>query len=144
MLTITALKPGEIFVFGSNTQGRHGKGAALWAYQHAGAIYGWPRGPQGRSYAICTKDLTKRIHPSVSQSDIEWQIHLLYGWARMDNHLHQRFLVAYTTQPNLNGYTPQQMADMFCSQPIPDNMVFEEQFSKLIQNKLPAHQKHTS
>jgi hypothetical protein len=29
-----------IFVFGSNLTGRHGKGAALYARQHYGAIYG--------------------------------------------------------------------------------------------------------
>jgi hypothetical protein len=27
-----------VFVFGSNLAGRHGKGAALWARQHRGAI----------------------------------------------------------------------------------------------------------
>lgn len=129
---IIRLKPGEIFVFGSNTQGRHGKGAALWALRHAGAIYGQARGPQGNSYAICTKDLTKRVHPSVPQSDIEQQIHLLYDWARMDNQAHSLFLVAYSTAPNLNGYTPQQMADMFSHQPIPENIAFEQQFSKLL------------
>lgn len=29
-----------VFVFGSNLAGRHGKGAALWARLHRGAIYG--------------------------------------------------------------------------------------------------------
>ena len=45
-----------IFVFGSNLAGRHGKGAALFAKQHHGAIQGIGRGPQGDSYAIPTKD----------------------------------------------------------------------------------------
>lgn len=45
----------EIFVFGSNLAGRHGKGAALHARQHHGAIYGQGEGLQGRSYAIPTK-----------------------------------------------------------------------------------------
>lgn len=30
----------RIFVFGSNLAGRHGAGAALYARQHHGAIYG--------------------------------------------------------------------------------------------------------
>lgn len=47
----------EIFVFGSNLAGRHGKGAALYARQHHGAIYGCGIGRQGDSYAIPTKDL---------------------------------------------------------------------------------------
>lgn len=46
-----------IFVFGSNTEGRHGKGAALTALKQHGAIYGKAEGPQGRSYAIITKEL---------------------------------------------------------------------------------------
>ena len=36
-----------VFVFGSNLAGRHGKGAALHARQHHGAIYGRGCGPQG-------------------------------------------------------------------------------------------------
>jgi hypothetical protein len=44
------------FVFGSNLAGRHGKGAALFAKEHCGAIYGHGLGLQGNSYAIPTKD----------------------------------------------------------------------------------------
>lgn len=45
----------DIFVFGSNLAGRHGKGAALFACQHHGAVYGQGEGLQGSSYAIPTK-----------------------------------------------------------------------------------------
>lgn len=55
-MLITELKPNQIFVFGSNLAGRHGKGAALYAKQHFGAIYGAGFGPQGQCYAIPTKD----------------------------------------------------------------------------------------
>lgn len=44
-----------VFVFGSNLQGRHGKGAALFAYHERGATYGQGEGRQGNSYAIPTK-----------------------------------------------------------------------------------------
>lgn len=54
---ITELKENEIFVFGSNPQGRHGKGAALIAKERFGAIYGQSEGLQGQSYAIITKEL---------------------------------------------------------------------------------------
>lgn len=50
--------PDNILVFGSNTEGRHGKGVALFARQFFGAIYGQPSGRQGNSYAIITKNLT--------------------------------------------------------------------------------------
>lgn len=48
-----------IFVFGSNTEGRHGKGAAETAKKEFGAIQGQAEGLQGKSYAIITKDLAK-------------------------------------------------------------------------------------
>jgi hypothetical protein len=36
---ISFLEKNQIFVFGSNTQGRHGAGAAKTAYSKFGAIY---------------------------------------------------------------------------------------------------------
>lgn len=133
---ITKLEPNQIFVFGSNTQGRHGKGAALWARQHAGAIYGQARGLQGQSYAIVTKDLTKQIHPSISPLDITDQIRKLYHDATCNNNY--EFLIAYKGDGvNLNSYTPRQLADMFYLAgeyfgKIPDNIIFEEQFWLLV------------
>lgn len=45
----------EIFVFGSNEAGIHGKGAAKTALTW-GAIWGQPEGLQGRTYGIPTKN----------------------------------------------------------------------------------------
>lgn len=53
----------EVFVFGSNLAGRHGKGAALEAKEKWGAIYGKGQGRQGNSYAIPTKDYNLRPLP---------------------------------------------------------------------------------
>lgn len=128
---INSLEPNQIFVFGSNTQGRHGKGAALIAKNKFGAEYGNPEGPQGQSYAIITKDLTKRTHPSRTPEQIKEQIHNLYEYARENPD--KEFLVAYSgTGQNLNAYSNQEMANMFSSEPIPDNIVFEQEFNKLI------------
>ena len=54
---ISALQDNEIFVFGSNLQGEHVGGAALFAYTQFGAIVGQGEGLQGHSYAIptCTR-----------------------------------------------------------------------------------------
>jgi hypothetical protein len=52
---ITKLEPNQIFVFGSNESGRHGAGAARQALTW-GAIWGQPRGLQGRTYGIPTKN----------------------------------------------------------------------------------------
>lgn len=52
---------GKIFVFGSNLAGRHGKGAALYAKRHYGAIQGKGYGQQGQSYAIPTKGFNLNV-----------------------------------------------------------------------------------
>lgn len=122
---------GQIYVFGSNTQGRHGKGSALIAVKYFGAKYGQAEGLQGRSYAIITKDLTKKIHPSRTKEQICQQIAKLYKFAK--NHYHLEFLIPYTASAvNLNNYSSQEMANMFSSMPIPPNIIFEESFSKLL------------
>lgn len=131
---ITHLKPNEIFVFGSNTQGRHGKGAALTALQKFGAIYGQAKGLQGQSYAIVTKDLTKSVHPSVSKDYIVNQIAELIRYAH--EHRDLTFYIAYSgTGVNLNGYSNSDMASMFKLFEIPSNVIFEEEFNKLIYPK---------
>ena len=131
---ISHLKPNEYFVFGSNTQGRHGLGAALTARTKFGAIYGQAKGFQGQSYAIVTKDLTKSKHPSIGMRYIINQIARLYAYAEDSPNL--KFYIAYSgTAKNLNGYSPQGMADMFSNleiEPIPSNIIFEEKFWELV------------
>ncbi len=67
-------KSESVFVFGSNTEGRHGKGAALHARRRYGAIYGQARGRQHNAYAIVTKEL-RSGHSRVQVSDIESEVH---------------------------------------------------------------------
>jgi len=52
---ITKLDTNEIFVFGSNLSGRHGKGAAKQALTW-GAKWGQATGLQGKTYGIPTKN----------------------------------------------------------------------------------------
>lgn len=51
---ITHLAPFDIFVFGSNADGHHAGGAARFALDHFGAVWGQGEGLQGQSYAIPT------------------------------------------------------------------------------------------
>lgn len=128
---ITELKDNEIFVFGSNTEGRHGAGAARLALMRFGAHYGNAMGLQGQSYAIITKNLTKEKHPSVSKGFIIEQISEFYTYANENED--KLFYIAYHgKKKNLNGYTPKEMAEMFSAFRIPDNVVFEENFSHLL------------
>lgn len=133
---ITSLPVNGIFTFGSNEQGRHGKGTALIAKDKFGANQGQARGLQGNSYAIVTKDLRKPTHPSKSMREIEQEIAQLYDFAI--KHPELEFFVAYTAGgDNLNGYSDVHMAHMFAvHDSIPTNMVFEAEFAKLIQQAM--------
>lgn len=142
---ITKLEPNQIFVFGSNTEGRHGKGAALFAKQKCGAIYGQASGPQGQSYAIVTKDLRSSRHPSIAAYYIANQISHLYDYCRRWSD--KQFVVAYNAEGNnLNGYSPEQMAIMFATyHPIPANLMFEVGFKRLMDKYLkPTDYEHTN
>lgn len=100
-----------IFVFGSNLAGRHGKGAALHARQHHGAIYGQGRGHQGNSYAIATKDEKLRTLPlDVIARDVK--AFILY--ASMNPALVFQVTAIGT---GLAGYSHEQIAPMFKDAP---------------------------
>jgi hypothetical protein len=132
---IDILGKDQIFVFGSNTEGRHGAGAALYAKKHFGAIYGQAEGLQGRSYAIITKDLTKTKHPSIEPKHLKWNILKFYHFAEDNEHL--LFFVAYDGESKLlNGYNIKEFANMWNinNQQLPINVVFEEKFKNLIYN----------
>jgi hypothetical protein len=133
---ITSLKPNQIFVFGSNeggSQGQaptHGAGAAKLAKDKFGAIQGQSRGLQGQSYAIITKKFYD-VKRSSTPEEITTEIKALYDYAR--NNPDKEFLVSDYSETNLNGYSGQEMADMFSNAgPIPSNIVFNENFDKLI------------
>lgn len=103
-----------------------------------GAIYGEPAGIQGQTYAIVTKDLTKKYNPSINRFAIIAQIVSLYIYANKYQDSYE-FLIAYSgTGDNLNGYTPVEMAQMFIEAAMPDtipkNIIFEESFAELITN----------
>lgn len=123
--------PGVVFVFGSNTEGRHGAGAAKVAVQYFGAVYGQAEGLQGNAYALPTKDLRKARgldsgEKSLTHEEITASIRKLYATALANPD--KSFLVAYRNQANertLSGYTGAETAACFMGAgPIPDNVIF--------------------
>jgi hypothetical protein len=110
----------EIFVFGSNLAGRHGKGAALYARQRHGAIYGNGHGLQGKSYAIPTKDKNLRTLPL---DFIEAYVVRFLKFTR--NHPEMTFRVT-AIGCGLAGYKPEQIAWMFI--PCPENVILPDEF----------------
>lgn len=64
---IRHLEANEIFVFGSNASGRHGGGAAAFAMQQFGAIWGQGEGLQGQSYAIPTMEGMESMRAAIDR-----------------------------------------------------------------------------
>lgn len=104
---ITDLKENQIFVFGSNEAGRHGKGAAKTAIKF-GAIYGKSEGLQGNSYAIPTKD--KYIKRTLTINEIKKYVDRFIEFA--EYHPDLTFLVT-EIGCGLAGHKPSNIAKLF-------------------------------
>ena len=117
---ITHLKENEIFVFGSNLAGRHGKGAAATAKLLFGAKYGVGVGPTGQCYAIPTKDRNIQTLP-LKQIEKHVKDFIEYAYA----HPRHRFLVT-PIGTGLAGYSAEEIAPMFIGSP--ENVVLPKSF----------------
>jgi hypothetical protein len=119
-----------VFVFGSNTKGRHGKGAALFARQERGAIYGQAEGLQGNSYGIPTRDGSEKRITTLPLSQIEWHVKrfILFAIERDD------LTFEVTRIGCLNaGYTENDIAPMFAG--APNNCILPDGWRVIIANK---------
>jgi hypothetical protein len=109
---ITQLKPGEIFVFGSNLEGMHGGGAALIAYRKFGAVMGQGVGLQGQSYGIPTmQGGVETIKPYVDE---------FIAFAK--EHKELTFLVT-RIGCGIAGFTDQEIAPLFVKAHKVDNIL---------------------
>jgi predicted NAD-dependent protein-ADP-ribosyltransferase YbiA (DUF1768 family) len=137
---VTSLQPNQIFVFGSNPLGINGNpskgtgGAALVAYRIAGVKQGEKMdnrlSDSGKAWGITTVTSPGKKKSKTPQEIIEG-VKKLYEYAKENPT--KEFLVSDYSGTNLNGYTGQEMADMFINAgPIPSNIVFNENFDKLI------------
>ena len=100
-----------IFVFGSNLAGRHGKGAALAARLHHGAVYGVGIGRTGQSYAIPTKGHHLQV----------LALYVIAGYVRdfilyAEDHPELEFEVT-RIGCGLAGYSDSQIAPLFAGAP---------------------------
>jgi hypothetical protein len=104
---IKSLKENEIFVFGSNLSGRHGKGAAKTA-MNWGAKYGKAEGLYGQTYALPTVNYT--VTRKLPLHEIEEFVKNFIQFAK-DNP-NKEFLVT-DIGCGLAGYLPQDIAPFF-------------------------------
>lgn len=122
---ITELQPAEIFVFGSNLSGRHGKGAAKQALQW-GAKIGKGLGFEGSTYAIPTKDKNIQTLPIPS---IKEHVDNFIKFAKINQHL-KFFVTAIGT--GLAGYSAEEIAPLFKSAEYVNNIYLPKKFWDLI------------
>lgn len=115
---------GEVFVFGSNTAGRHGAGAALHAKRHYGAIYGRGEGIQGSSYAIPTKDHNLKV---LSLDKIKAYVDNFIKYANSNKDL---IFMVTRIGCGLAGYKDSDIAPMF--KDAPDNCILPEEFNNIL------------
>ena len=114
----------DIFVFGSNLSGRHGKGAALFAKNYHGAVYGQGVGLQGNSYAIPTKDNKIKTLPL---AEIKKYVDIFIQFAQDNPDL--RFILT-AVGCGLAGYKPHEIAWMFKN--VPNNIILPEEFKECL------------
>jgi hypothetical protein len=117
----------NIFVFGSNLAGRHGKGAALTAYREHGAVYGQGFGLQGNSYGIPTKDENLKTLPL---HKIQHYVDVFVKFAVLNPEM--RFNVT-RIGCGLAGYEDNDIAPMFHS--VPDNCILPAGWRVLAKEK---------
>lgn len=116
---ILTLNPNQVFVFGSNLLGRHGKGAAKTALEY-GALLGRGIGLWGQTYAIPTKDKALNTMPINS---IKPYVDQFIEFAVRNPHL--EFLVT-KIGCGLAGYIPRDIAPLF--KIYPPNVILPKEF----------------
>ena len=123
---VRELEPNQVFVFGSNFAGRHGKGAAKIAAQKFGARYGQGTGLMGQSYGIATKSANLR---TLSLEEIEKQVDTFLRFA--EQHKELEFLVT-KFGTGLSHYKISDIAKMFTGYVLPDNITLPKEFYEYI------------
>jgi hypothetical protein len=116
---ITTLKPNQIFVFGSNTGGIHGRGAALQARKYFGALQRVGEGLMGSSYALPTLDYNPaatygRYLTQRSEEDLDVSISTFLAFA--EAHPELEFLLT-KVGCGLAGYNEEFIKPKFASAP---------------------------
>jgi len=124
----------SIWVFGSNTAGRHGKGSAEVAKLQFGAQRGVGLGPTGRSYAIPTKfEAADRSLQVLPLDEVRTFVAEFLAYARA--HPGQTFFVT-RIGCELAGHGDEVMAAMFEGAPI--NCNFAEEWREHLSMKVAS------
>ena len=116
------MNPNYVFVFGSNLAGRHGAGAAAFAYKHYGAVMGKGIGHVGNSYGIPTKDQNLYV---LELNEIAIYIQEFLDYARRNPDL----IFALTPVGcGLSGFSPSDIKPILKRYVIPVNVVLTKEW----------------
>lgn len=118
-ITIDIMGPNDIFVFGSNTQGIHGAGAAKYAKRWFGAVHGVGEGLIGNSYAFPTLNSLydgRKLSFIKRDSEELWEASNNFGFCAVEH----PELVFWVTKVGcgLAGYAEEHMIDFFMDMPM--------------------------
>ncbi len=128
---LTALKPDEVFVFGSNLQGFHGGGAARAALDLFGAEWGKGVGMLGQSYAIPTmQGGVETIKPYVDE---------FIGFAKRHK---DRFFYVTRIGCGIAGFKDADIAPLFWDAQNVENICLPESFIAVIKTFSHSFQKN--
>lgn len=122
---VNNLKPTDVFVFGSNIDGIHGRGAAKDAVDHYGAIRYRGHGMQGNAYAIPTRGRHRYIDGKHIFDDLSLGSIRVYVNTFLDVARSRKALTFYVTAIGCGnaGFTAAQIAPLF--QGAPSNCLFD-------------------
>ncbi len=121
---VNILEPNEVFVFGSNEDGRHIGGAARVAMEKFGAVWGRGEGLQGKSYAIPTME-------GLNTTDRAVRRFTSYAC----NHPDLKFFVT-AIGCGIAGYAPKEIAPMFMQATTLKNVYLPLSFWKILDELL--------
>ncbi len=123
------LEDDQVYVYFGNTVGRV---ETTTAYKLFGAMIGRIDGAMGKCYAICSYEYGEHGGKDPMKKEfISNRIKRLYHHALKNPD--KKFLVEFTSLDALmTMYPSSKMASMFSEFAIPDNIVFEENFNRLI------------
>lgn len=125
---MTLVQP--VMVFGSNTIGRHGRAAALFAARYKGAVEGVGEGLRGDSYALPTKSAALK---TLSLAQIQASVERFIAFARgtPDRRYHVTRVGC-----GLAGYTDADIAPLFAGAPV--NCVLPYLWHRMANPALPC------
>lgn len=126
---ITSLKDNEVFVFGSNLSGIHGKGAAKLAQEKFGAKRGFAFGLCGQSYAIPTRGVWLAGRKTFAPMQLDEVGEHVWNFRKFAEENPQ--LKFYVTKIGCGyaGFQPYQIANLLSLfMPFPENVVLPREF----------------